>query len=176
MLANLRNPNLRIFSLCFLILTLDQISKFLVQRFLRLGEERVIIDGFFSLVYWGNTGAAWSMFQGSNTVLTIVAIIAVVALYLNRKHFEIHHPLGQVTIGLMLGGIIGNLIDRFRVKYVIDFIYFYTYQRGGGEVGFPAFNIADAAICTGVGLLLILSWRKEVPEPETNPVSAAPGS
>ncbi|MBT5708515.1 MAG: signal peptidase II [Verrucomicrobia bacterium] len=155
------NPNLKIFSIGIFVLALDQITKVLIQRFLVFGEERVIFDGFFRLVHWGNTGAAWSMFKDNNTVLTIVAVVAVIALFLNRHHFEVHRPLGQVAMGLMMGGIIGNLIDRFRMNHVIDFLYFYTYQRGGGEIGFPAFNVADSAICTGVGLLLILSWHRE---------------
>lgn len=162
-----QNANLRIFSIGFVILALDQISKLLVQRFLVLGEERVVIDGFFRLVHWGNTGAAWSMFKDNNTVLTLVAVVAVIALFLNRHHFEVHRPLGQIAMGLMMGGIIGNLIDRFRMNHVIDFLYFYTYQRGGGEIGFPAFNVADSAICTGVGLLLILSWDRDMEEKVT---------
>ena len=156
-----RNANLRIFSIGLLILALDQFTKVLIQRSMLLGEERVILDGFFRLVHWGNTGAAWSMFKDNNAVLTGVAIVAVIALYLNRHHFEVHRPLGQIAMGLMMGGIIGNLIDRFRMNHVIDFLYFYTYQRGGGEIGFPAFNVADSAICTGVGLLLLLSWKRE---------------
>ncbi len=159
-----QRQNIRILSIGFAVLAIDQLTKILIQRFMLLGEERVIIDGFFRLVHWGNTGAAWSMFKGNNTILTIVAIVAVIALFLNRHHFEVHRPLGQVAMGLMLGGIIGNLIDRFRMNHVIDFLYFYTYQRGGGEVGFPAFNIADSAICTGVGFLLLLSWQNDPTE------------
>lgn len=156
------SPNLRIFSVCSLILVLDQSSKLLVQHFLPFRGERIVIDGFFRFVHWGNTGAAFSFFQDSNTALAIVGILAVFILYMNRiTLFGTHHPLGQIALGLMLGGILGNLIDRLRVQHVIDFLYFYTRQRGGGEVGFPAFNVADAAICAGVGLLLFLSWRKE---------------
>lgn len=166
------NPNLRIFAICSLILILDQTSKLLVQRFLpSLGEERIVIDGFFRFVHWGNTGAAFSFFQDNNTVLAIVGILAVFMLYMNRTLFGSHRLLGQIALGLMLGGILGNLIDRLRVQHVIDFLYFYTYQRGGGEWGFPAFNVADTAICTGVGLLLLLSWQKESSDAEKNVVS-----
>jgi len=64
---------------------------------------------------------------------------------------------------LIFGGIAGNLVDRFTHKHVVDFLYFYLVQRGGGEIGFPAFNVADTAICTGVGLLFLLSWQKDQP-------------
>ncbi len=166
------SPNLRIFAICSLILILDQTSKLLVQYFLPLlGEQRIVIDGFFRFVHWGNTGAAFSFFQDNNTVLAVVGILAVFILYMNRTLFGAHHLLGQVALGLMLGGILGNLIDRLRVQHVIDFLYFYAYKRGGGEVGFPAFNVADTAICTGVGLLLLLSWRKESSDAEKNAVS-----
>lgn len=161
MLAKFGNPNLRIFSLGFLILILDQASKGLIQRFLHFGDERIILDGFFRLVHWGNTGAAWSLFRDNNTLLTIIGLLAVVVLFLNRHHFEIDHPLGQSAMGLMLGGIVGNLIDRLRMNHVIDFLYFYVKQRSGDEIGFPAFNVADSAICSGVGLLLLLSWNRE---------------
>lgn len=165
------NPNLRIFSVCSLILVLDQTSKLLVQHFLPFQGERIIIDGFFRFVHWGNTGAAFSFFQDSNTALTVVGILAIFILYMNRAIFGVHHLLGQIALGLMLGGILGNLIDRLRVQHVIDFLYFYTHQRGGGEVGFPAFNVADTAICAGVGLLLLLSWRKESSDAGENVVS-----
>ena len=165
------NPNLRIFLVCFLILVLDQAGKLLVQHFLPFREERIVIDGFFRFVHWGNTGAAFSFFQDNNTVLAIVGILAVFILYMNRTLFGSHRLLGQIALGLMLGGILGNLIDRLRVQHVIDFLYFYTYQRGGGEWGFPAFNVADTAICTGVGLLLLLSWQKESSDAEKNVVS-----
>lgn len=165
------NPNLRIFLVCSLILVLDQAGKLLVQHFLPFQGEWIVIDGFFRFVHWGNTGAAFSFFQDSNTALAVVGILAAFMLYMNRTLFGAHHFLGQIALGLMLGGIIGNLIDRLRVQHVIDFLYFYTYQRGGGEWGFPAFNVADTAICTGVGLLLLLSWRKESSNAEENVVS-----
>ena len=62
---------------------------------------------------------------------------------------------------MIFGGIAGNLVDRFVHGHVVDFIYFYLSRRGGSEIGFPAFNIADSAICTGVGLLFLLSWQKD---------------
>jgi signal peptidase II len=143
------------------VLALDQITKRLVLKFLSLGEERVIIDGFFKLVHWANTGAAWSLFMGNNRLLAIVALVALLALFLSRHYFDAHTLFGQISLGLIFGGIMGNLIDRLVEHHVTDFLYFYLPRRGGAELGFPAFNIADSAICIGVGLIFILSWKNE---------------
>ena len=148
--------------LAVVIVLFDQLTKAVVLQTLIYGrEERVIIDGFFKFVHWGNTGAAWSMFHGNNELLAIVSLVALLFLFLYRRHFDTRTWLGQLSLGLIFGGIIGNLIDRLFRNHVIDFIYFYLQQRGGREVGFPAFNIADMAICTGVGLLFVLSWKQE---------------
>lgn len=153
--------NRRILIIILAVVLLDQATKQIVLRFLSSGQEKVVIDGFFRFVYWGNTGAAWSLFRGRNAPLALVAVVALVILFLNRRHFDPHTLLGQVALGLVFGGIIGNLVDRLTVRHVIDFIYFYLPQRPGGEIGFPAFNVADSAICTGVGLILIVTWRSE---------------
>jgi signal peptidase II len=69
--------------------------------------------------------------------------------------------LGQLSLGLIVGGICGNLLDRLRYHEVIDFLRFYLYRRSGQQIGFPAFNLADSAICVGVGLLILISWKQE---------------
>lgn len=143
------------------IVLLDQITKALVLRWLNLLDERIVIDGFFKFVHWHNTGAAWSMFHGNNELLAIISLLAVLGLFIYRDRFESRTFLGQLSLGLIFGGIVGNLIDRLFREYVVDFVYFYLRQRGGGEIGFPAFNVADTAICTGVGLLFLLSWKTE---------------
>jgi signal peptidase II len=155
-------PDRRIAGIALIVLVLDQLSKALVLRFLGYEEERVVIDGFFKLVHWGNTGAAWSLFKGNNFILAIVAVVALVILYFTRHHFDSRTWLGQLAFGLIVGGIIGNLIDRVMPsrQHVIDFLYFYV-QRNGKIHDFPAFNVADSAICTGVGLVFILTWRSE---------------
>lgn len=153
--------NRRVFSLALAIIALDQLTKLLVLRYLGFAEEREVIRGFFKFVHWGNTGAAWSMFTGNNTALAIVAAVAVVILFFTRHHFNIHTFGGQISLGLIFGGIIGNLIDRLMPsrRHVIDFLYFYVVRRDGQIAGFPAFNVADSAICVGVGLLFLLSWQ-----------------
>ena len=159
--AILQRPNGRIACIALLIVALDQFTKQLVLRFLGLAQEKIVVDGFFKFVYWGNTGAAWSLFRGNNFLLAGVAIVALVVLLFSRHHFDSRTLPGQFAFGLIVGGIIGNLIDRLWVGHVIDFLYFYLQQRGGNELGFPAFNVADSAICTGVGLIFLVTWRNE---------------
>lgn len=158
----LRTPNRRIAAIAAAVLALDQFTKFLVLRFLGRGEERVIIDGFFKFVHWGNTGAAWSLFRDNNELLAIIALLALLLLFLSRHHFDTRAPLSRIAFGLIFGGIAGNLTDRLLParREVIDFIYFYV-SRNGREIGFPAFNVADSAICIGVGLVLLMTWKND---------------
>jgi signal peptidase II len=158
--------------LALFIFLFDQLTKLLVLRYLDYAQEKEIIAGFFKLVHWGNTGAAWSMFRGNNAVLAAVAIAALVILFFARHHFDIHTLGGQISLGLIFGGILGNLTDRLLRDHVIDFLYFYVNRRDGTSIGFPAFNVADSAICIGVGLLFIMSWRSET-EKATSPEGKA---
>jgi len=157
--AILRTPNRRIAVIALVVVALDQITKQIVLRFIGYTGEKVVIEGFFKFVHWGNTGAAWSLFRGNNTLLATIAVAALLVLFLSRHHFDARSLLGQFAFGLICGGIIGNLIDRLWAKHVIDFLYFYVQRRDGTEAGFPAFNVADSAICTGVGLVFLLTWR-----------------
>ena len=120
-----------------------------------------MLPGFFKLVHWQNTGAAWSSFTNKNALLAVVAIAALIILFFSRHHFNSHTVLGQIAFGLVIGGIMGNLVDRIVRQHVIDFLRFYLQQRGGDETGFPAFNIADSAICIGVTLVFLITWRNE---------------
>jgi signal peptidase II len=155
--------NRRIALVAMFVLALDQFTKQLVNRLLAPDDEKVIIKGFFKFVHWGNTGAAWSLFTGNNGLLAIIAVVALFILYRSRHHFDAHTLTGQIALGLIFGGIVGNLVDRLWLHHVTDFLYFYLRRRGRGEmdIGFPAFNVADSAICIGVGLIFILSWKNE---------------
>jgi signal peptidase II len=136
------------------IVALDQFSKWLVVRFISPEETRVVITGFFSLVNWRNTGAAWGIFQHYNLLLTAVSLVTVLVLWWFRHSFLLDRAGSRLALGLIAGGIIGNLVDRIRVGSVIDFLYFSI-----GQYHWPAFNVADSSICVGVGLYIILSWR-----------------
>lgn len=147
--------------LATVVIFLDQFTKWIVLKTLPYAHEKIILGGFFKFVHWGNSGAAWSMFHNNNEMLAIVSLLALLALFIFRNHFDTRTIMGQISMGLIFGGIVGNLIDRLFRNHVVDFLYFYLQQRDGNEVGFPAFNIADTAICVGVGLLFVLSWRQE---------------
>ena len=140
----------------------DQLTKFFVLKSLDHGQEKVVVDGFFRFVHWQNTGASWSLFHDKNTTLAIVAGIAFVALIFARKHFSTQSLTGQLAFGMILGGIAGNLTDRIvpSRQHVIDFLRFYV-DTANGEVGFPAFNLADSGICVGVAVLFWVTWQTE---------------
>jgi signal peptidase II len=138
------------------VAALDQLTKWLVVRSLSEDESRVVIGGFFSLVNWANAGSAWSILKDCNLVLVVVSLLALLAMYLFRHTFQLQRLGSRIALGLITGGIVGNLIDRVRVHHVTDFLYFYI-----GQYKWPAFNVADSAICVGVGLYIIFSWRND---------------
>ena len=165
----------RLFLVALGILAADQATKLLVSWKLPFHEEYVLLEGLFKFVHWGNTGAAWSLLQGNNLLLAIISGAALLALFLYRRHFGTETTRGQIAVGLLFGGIIGNLIDRLRVDHVIDFLRFYVRRRESGtEIGFPAFNIADSAICVGVGLLFLMSWQENGKPVKDTDTAAAP--
>ena len=135
-----------VFSLTgLLIVFADQLSKIWIRDNLPRGQS--IFDiGFFRITHVHNTGAAFGMFQGHSFVLTIIALTGITVLLcciflFYRRSPYIESILGRVVLGLVLGGTVGNLIDRLRFGYVTDFIDF----------GFwPVFNIADSAVTIGV--------------------------
>jgi signal peptidase II len=165
-------PTCRIIALALVIFALDQFTKWIVLHTIYEGDEITVIPGFFNLAHRANTGAAWSLFTGNNTVLAGVALVALVALFLARNHFHARTLTGQLALGLVFGGIIGNLTDRLLPNRhaVVDFLHFYLQRRGSSEpLDFPAFNVADSAICTGVALIFLINWRNEsAPKPAAN--------
>ena len=131
-----------------LVVAADQLSKLWIRSNLALGESLFEI-GFFRLIRVHNSGSAFGLFQGQSLLLTIIALVgvAVILLYV----FVFHHKFpfldnwrGRLALGLVLGGIAGNLIDRIYLGYITDFIGFSFW---------PAFNIADSAIVVGTIIL-----------------------
>lgn len=134
-------------------LALDQATKAWVGHAFAVGES-VPVSPFFSLTYVRNQGAAWGMFQGAHYFLAAFGVLAVVGLGFFWRRLFGPSPRVLPVIGLLLAGIVGNVIDRVRLGYVVDFLHFHW---SGWH--FPCFNVADAAICLAVGSLFLLQWR-----------------
>ena len=147
-----------------LVIAFDAFTKWLVLKKFDIHEALPVIPNFFQLVHVRNTGAAFGI--GANAASPIVpmmlnigaiAVFIVVVIYSFRS--AVSDRLLQTGLHLILGGAIGNLIDRFRFKSVIDFLDFYV-TIGGREHHWPAFNVADSAICIGIGLLFLDMKRR----------------
>ena len=139
------------------LVALDLYTKYLVQGAFQFGEH-LTITSFFDLVRYHNEGAAFSFLANAGgwqkwffSGISVVAIVVIT--YLIRKHHT--EKLFCLGLALVLGGAIGNLYDRLTLGYVVDFLYFH-YQN----FAWPAFNVADSAICVGVALLLLDSFKK----------------
>ena len=136
--------------LTIVFLLLDIISKFIVKKYLILNQSKVIIKNFFNLTYVKNTGAAFSIFSNSTLLVIIVSLIIIMMIILYVYKNKGTKKLEKISYALILGGAIGNLIDRIIHWYVIDFLDFYIFGYN-----YPIFNLADVFIVVGVIILLI---------------------
>ena len=156
--------------LALVVLILDQISKYWVLEVIRLPELGGIdVLPFFRLTFVGNIGVSMGMLQADSDtgrwLLTLVTagIALAVAMWLRREK----DPVDVAALGLVLGGAIGNILDRIRFGYVVDFLHFFWEQHS-----FWVFNVADAAITVGVILLLaraVLAKPGPEPRPDARP-------
>ncbi|MDQ8195363.1 signal peptidase II [Coraliomargarita sp. SDUM461004] len=152
-----------------IIFVLDQITKTWIFNNLPLDsyyppESITVIEGFFYIVHIGNEGAAWGMFSGYGGLLALFALITLFAIYKLRHSLELHRKPMQWAFGLLIGGILGNMIDRLIHGHVIDFLDFHfpiniPWIMPTGR--YPSFNIADCGIVIGTIIYLILSFKSE---------------
>lgn len=139
-------------STTFLFVLIDRIIKIIVQVFLT-GKKIFIIDNFFYLVNVENDGAAFSMLEGKQWLLIMIGVIAsIVIIYYVKKN-----DIKGIGFSLLLGGVIGNLIDRVVYRYVIDYIGFILFNRY-----MPIFNFADMAIVIGAFIIIFWGDKNEV--------------
>jgi signal peptidase II len=141
--------------LMVIIVVADQLTKALIRSRLALHESITVIPGMFDITHVRNTGAAFGIlnsveFEYKAIVMVLVAVVALVAVGLYALTLPAEQRIARVGLALILGGAIGNLIDRARMGFVIDFVD--VYWRG---VHFWAFNVADSAITVGVALMLL---------------------
>lgn len=148
--------------ICLGLLLLDQWTKHLILQKVPLHHSVVIIPGFFNLTHVRNTGAAFGILAGRGRgafafflILSVAAIVAMVYFYVKEEGGD---RRVRLPIPFILSGAIGNLIDRLRHGEVVDFLDFYV-----SSFHWPAFNIADSAICVGIGLLAwkLLVWDRK---------------
>lgn len=133
------------------VITADQLSKQLVAARMEAGQSLAVMEGVLYITYVRNPGAAFGMLPYQTAFfITITVVVAALIVYYNRV-LSGDHRLLRFGLALQLGGALGNLVDRVREGYVIDFINFTVWP--------PVFNLADTAIVTGIGLFLIAFWR-----------------
>lgn len=140
--------------LTILFLIIDIVSKLIVSSLMNVHDSIIIIKDFFYITYVRNTGAAWSIFAGKTWLLIVVSLIIIgfICLYVYKNK-----PKSKVEVvgySLVLGGAIGNFLDRIIYGYVIDFFDFYIFGYD-----YPIFNMADIFIVIGVLILVICVWR-----------------
>ena len=136
-----------------------------------MGKTVVVIPGFFNLTQVHNTGAAWGILRTHGSWLMLLALGALVFLCFIRRHFTHVGMVPRIALGLLLGGIAGNLTDRVVHGHVIDFLSFYI-----GSYPWPAFNVADSAICVGVGIYFLDSFRRVDERPPVEAKSSETGT
>jgi len=142
-----------------LILLVDQLTKLYIDRTMKLYQSIPVVDGLFSITYLRNRGAAFSFLADASwrlpfflfaTVIAVIAILMAFTKLRDEQHFA------AVSLTMILAGAVGNLIDRVRMGEVIDFLDVYWRNHH-----WPAFNVADSAICVGVALLAFDMFREE---------------
>ncbi len=148
-----------LFIIAGLVFVLDQLSKSWIARNLPTDayygspDALCVIPEWFYVVHVYNPGAAWGMFSGYAMILALLGVVAIGLVFFFRRQLELHRPYVQGIFGLMCGGILGNLVDRFHYGQVLDFIL--VILPGGYH--WPAFNVADIAITTSVTLYCLIA-------------------
>jgi signal peptidase II len=141
------------------VVLLDQLTKVYIDRTFNLYDSLTVVPNFFDITYLRNKGAAFGILADSAMRVPFfigVSLLAVVIILWYFRQLPPEQTGQQVGLSLILGGALGNLVDRVRLGEVIDFldVHWYRYH-------WPAFNVADSAICVGVGLLLFCMWQME---------------
>lgn len=146
----------KIYKITSIILMLDQFIKLIIKNSMTINQSITIIPNFFSLYFVKNTGAAFSILENSTTFLTIITVVFIILIDNLIKKEKKFSRLSTISLGLVLGGMFGNLIDRIIHHGVIDYLSFTFFKYH-----FPIFNLADIGITLGLFLLLISTIKEE---------------
>ncbi|MDQ0215054.1 signal peptidase II [Oikeobacillus pervagus] len=143
------------------VLLLDQWTKWLIVQKMNIGEQIEIIPNFFYITSHRNRGAAWGMLEGQMWLFYIITVIVMIGIIYYMNHYAKDKPLMKISLAFLLGGALGNFIDRVFRQEVVDFINTYIFSYD-----FPIFNIADSALTIGVVLLMVAMFKEDREEKE----------
>jgi signal peptidase II len=139
---------------------LDQITKWMAIRAIPFETGEVtVIPGFFSLVHWGNTGAAFSSFSDKNAMFIGLSVVTLIVLGVFALRGAFQQTATRVAVSLLSAGVLGNVTDRVRHHHVVDFLLFDLHVRFANP--WPAFNVADSCICVAACILVATAWMEE---------------
>jgi signal peptidase II len=149
-----------LFGVAALTLVADRVTKTIVVNNLALYEtwEPPIVGGLVRITYTTNTGAAFGLFPDQGILFVVIAIVVIAAIIVYYRQLPAGYGLARIALGLQLAGALGNLIDRLRQGYVVDFVDLNFWPLKD----WPVFNLADSAIVVGVGLLAFTMLREDV--------------
>lgn len=132
------------------ILILDQLSKWLVATQMQVGDSVELIPNFLYITSTRNTGAAWSILEGKMWFFYLVTVVVLVIVVYYMQKYGRHKPFLGVALGFVIGGTLGNFVDRLFHGSVVDFIHVYL-----GSYSYPVFNLADSSLVIGAILILL---------------------
>ncbi|MGD2186091.1 MAG: signal peptidase II [Desulfobacterales bacterium] len=160
----LKNKYIKLLVFAGIIVLLDQITKALIIRYLPVHQTISIMQGFFNIVHIHNAGGAFGLMANlgptlRSIIFLFISSLAVGLIFYFYKKTPANYPWLAAAFALIFGGAIGNLIDRIRFGFVIDFLDFYV-----GNLHWPAFNVADSAISIGIGIFVFHLLFKKMPE------------
>lgn len=147
--------NRKILTISIITLAIDQVSKYLIEMFLKLGEKITVIPNFFNLTLVYNEGAAWGIFSNKKAIILFGTLLSAIIIYHFIYTFKTNRR-NNLAFGFLIGGLSGNLLDRVMFGYVRDFLDFYIFKYD-----YPVFNMADVSIVIGVILLIIAVFKGE---------------
>lgn len=139
-----------IYKVTILVFVLDQLIKYYINKFMEINTYIKVIPNFFDIFYVRNKGAAFSILENNTILLVVLSVIFLVILDLYIKKENKFNKLMIISLGMIMGGIFGNLIDRIIYHSVIDYLSFTIFNYS-----FPIFNLADICITVGTALLII---------------------
>ncbi|WP_100011030.1 signal peptidase II [Lentibacillus sediminis] len=145
-----------------IIIAIDQLTKWIVVRTMEIGERIPVFENFFYLTSHRNSGAAWGILEGQMMFFYIITVIFVIGAVYYMEKYAREDKLLAISLGLVLGGAIGNFIDRLLHQEVVDFFDFYLFGYN-----FPIFNVADSALTIGVILVIIATIFDETQKGKT---------